>query len=173
MRQIASEADVDVSLLSHSFGSKLGLWQAVIDHVAERVVAVILVMEQEKNGDLSEGEYFRHVMEQLIDLICDTPLMAKFVVKEVAQHDARSDYVYERLIKPPYDLLLPLLKKAREAGDIGDIDPELFFFVFTGSIAMTVATRSFIIRFSPTAAKDETFRRELKRTLFGQLTMIR
>ncbi|WP_213992122.1 TetR family transcriptional regulator [Sodalis sp. dw_96] len=171
LRQIASVADVDVALLSHFFGSKLGLWKAVIDQIADQVVAIILAMDHENNGALSEGEYFRHVMEQLIDLVCDTPLMAKFMVKEIAQQDERSEYVYERLIKPPHDLLLPLIKKARDAGDIGDTDPELFFFVFTGSIAMTVATRPFIVRFSPTAAQDEAFRRELKRTVFRQLAL--
>ncbi len=75
--------------------------------------------------------------------------MAKFMLTEVAQYDGRSEYVYERLIKPLHDLLLLLLKKARDAGDIGDIDPELFFFVFTGSITMTmtIATRPFIVVF--------------------------
>ncbi len=169
LRQIASAADVDVALLSYSFGSKLGLWQAVIDHISEQIVPVIRAMDRDENNAGSWRGYFRQVMEQFIDLICDTPLMAKFMVKEIAQGDERSEYIYERLIKPLHDLLLPLLKKARDSGDIGEIDPELFFFVFTGSIGMTVVARSYIVRFSPATAQEETFRLELKRSVFRQM----
>ncbi|NDL65832.1 TetR/AcrR family transcriptional regulator [Acerihabitans arboris] len=169
LRQIASMADVDVALLSYSFRSKLGLWQAVIDHISAQVVPVIFTMVQNNSGARTGSETFRHVMEQLIDLICDTPIMAKFMVKEIAQNNARSEYVYERLIKPLHNMLLPIVKKARDSGDIGDTDPELFFFMFTGSLAMMAAAQLFIVRFSPAAAQEESFRWELKRTIFGKI----
>ena len=36
LRRIAADADVDVALIAHHFGSKLGLWKAAVDGLAVR-----------------------------------------------------------------------------------------------------------------------------------------
>ena len=36
LRRIAADADVDVALIAHHFGSKLGLWKAAVDSLAVR-----------------------------------------------------------------------------------------------------------------------------------------
>lgn len=163
LRQIASTAGIDVALIAHRFGSKLELWKTVVDDLAERFLQELFVsVEQDA---LSDVDVLQHAMDRMIDLVCDTPQLAMFVVKEVAQQDERFEYVYERLIKPIHDLLLPHIQAARTSGALKDADPDFFFFTFAGSIAMTVAMRPFVTRFSTAAEAEQSFRMELKRSL--------
>ncbi len=165
LRQIASEAGIDVALISHQFGSKLELWKAVVDDLAEPLVHGIRSIVEHDSGAVSDGEVLQRAMERMIDLVCDTPQLAMFVVKEVAQQGERFEYVYERLVKPTHDLLLSPIRAARASGAIKNIDPNFFFFAFTGSIAMTVVMRPFVSRFSNSAKREKAFRAELKRVL--------
>lgn len=41
MRQIAAVTGVDVALISHHFGSKLTLWKAVVDDLADRYTSAL------------------------------------------------------------------------------------------------------------------------------------
>lgn len=121
-------------------------------------------------GDhLTDGERLRRAIEHMIDLSCDTPEISMFVVREAIQSDDRSEFVYQRLVKPVHDLVLPLVEAARKSGAIDNIDPDFFFFTFSGSIGMTVASRNFVTRFSEAAKDDALFRAELKRTLTANI----
>ncbi len=158
LRQIATQAGIDVSLIAHRYGSKLELWKAVVDDLAAR-----FLRELPQIGTGAEG--LHKVMEQLIDLVCDTPQLSMFLVKETAQQGERFEYFHERLIRPVHDLFLPLIRAALPAPPASAVDPDFFFFSFTGSIAITVVMRPYIGRFS-TAAQDEArFRQELKHAL--------
>jgi AcrR family transcriptional regulator len=157
LRQIAQAAGIDVSLIAHRFGSKLELWKAVVDDLAAQFLRELAQLE---NAELPA------MLAQLIDLVCDTPQLALFLVKEVASQGERFEYFYDRLIRQVHDLFLPVIAKADSARQI---DPDFFFFSFTGALAVTVAMRPFITRFSPAAAPEASFRRELKRALLREI----
>lgn len=167
LRQIATEAGIDVALISHQFGSKQGLWMAVVDNIAERTVPEFRSIAKGKAAASSAGEILRLTMARMIDHLCDTPQLAMFFVNEVGEQNERFDYVYDRIVRPIHEILLPPIRAARESGDIKDIDPDFFFAAFTGAISMTVVMRPFIARFSSSAKKDEAFRHELKRALLA------
>ncbi|WP_284256140.1 TetR/AcrR family transcriptional regulator [Acidocella aquatica] len=158
LRQIAVEAGIDVSLIAHRYGSKLELWKAVVDDLAARFLRELPEIAE-------HGPALHNVMEQLIDLVCDTPQLSMFLVKEVAQQGERFEYFYERLIRPVHDFFLPLIRTAPPEPMAEPIDPDFFFFSLTGSIAISVVMRPFIGRFSNAAQDESQFRRELKRTL--------
>lgn len=167
LRQIAAEARVDVALISHQFGSKHGLWTAVVDDIAERTLPDIRSIVARESGASSAGEVLQRALAQMIDHLCDTPQLAMFVVNEVGEQGARFDYVYDRIVRPFHDLLLPPIRAAQASGAIKDINPDLFFAAFTGAISMTVVMRPFIARFLRSASDGATFRRELKQALAG------
>jgi AcrR family transcriptional regulator len=165
LRQIASQAGIDVALISHQFGSKKGLWKAVVDDIAERTLPEFRSIIERDSGVTSAGQILQLAMARMIDILCDAPQLAMFFVNEVGEQGERFDYVYDRLVRPIHDLLLPPIRAAHASGAIKDSDPDFFFAVFTGAIAMTVVMRPFIARFSSSAKKEDTFRRELKRAL--------
>jgi AcrR family transcriptional regulator len=169
LRQIAAEADVDVALISHKFGSKLGVWRAVVDDLAASRLAAMRTVASAADHDLSHGERLRRVMSQMIDAACDSPHVAQFAMKEAVQRGERFDYVYERLAQPLQAYFLPLVRAARASGELGDVSPELMFFAFAGAISMAVAGRPYLVRLAPGVGSDEAFRRELKRALLGPL----
>lgn len=167
LRQIAAEAGIDVALISHQFGSKQGLWKAVVDNIAERTLPEFrLVIEGDSKGT-SDGERLQLAMSRMIDILCDTPHIAMFIVNDVSEQGERFDYAYERLARPIHNLFLPIIRAARASGAIKDVDPDFFFAILSGAISMTVVMRPFIARLSGSARQEDTFRRELKRALLA------
>lgn len=158
LRQIAAAAGIDVALIPHRFGSKTELWRAVVDDLAASFLDEMSAAAGPVAGDLQQA------LEQLVNVVCARREVAMFLVKEVAQQDARFDHFYERLIRPVHDLILPLIPPAGDSEAMAD--PDFFFFTFTGAVAVAVAMRPFIARFSAAAETDDGFRRELKRLLF-------
>jgi hypothetical protein len=67
------------------------------------------------------------------------PGLAMFVARGVLPSAERSDYVYQHLLRPHHDLMLPIIREAISAGVIRQQDPELFFFLFVTSVSMTIA----------------------------------
>jgi AcrR family transcriptional regulator len=167
LRQIATAAQIDVALISHRFGSKQGLWQAVVDDIAERTLPDVRSVIESDSAAISAGEVLQLAMARMIDHVCDTPQLAMFFVNEAGEQGERFEYVYDRIVRPFHELLLPPIRAALASGAIKDVNPDFFFATFTGAISMTVVMRPFLARFSGSAKKDQTFRRELKRALLA------
>lgn len=157
LRQIAAAAGIDVALIAHRFGSKMELWKAVVDDLASSFLGGLSGL------NIPPSDSLQQTLEQLVNLVCERREVAMFLVKEVAQQDARFDYVYERLIRPVHDLILPLVP--RDNGAV-EMDADFFFFTFTGAVAVAVVMRPFIARFSRAAEDDALFLQELKQILF-------
>jgi AcrR family transcriptional regulator len=169
VRTIAAAAQVDPALVIHQFGSKADLWHAAVDAVAAQLLAALGPVRLIASEGVSKAaETLAAMVGHLVDTSCDTPLIAQFVLTELAQQDARSDYVFEKLVKPVHDLLAPLIA-AVEREDGADIDPDLAFIAFNGAIVTAVVSRPFIIRMSEAARSEAHFREQLKRTVIAQL----
>ncbi|MGN7709660.1 TetR/AcrR family transcriptional regulator [Agrobacterium radiobacter] len=167
LRKIASDVGVHVALIGHNYGSKDDLWRAVIDRVADQLASSLEAVPAYEAENLSKGMYLPQIMSHLVDIVCDTPQLAQFILREVAQQDERFKHIYERLAKPIHDSLLPGFQASQPSVDGRPFDPNYLLFAFTGSIAMTVASKEMLACFSASAASDETFREELKHTLIG------
>lgn len=169
VRTIAAAAQVDPALIVHQFGSKADLWHAAVDAVAAKLLAALgPVRLIASEGTSRAAETLASTVGHLVDTTCDTPLIAQFVLTELAQQDARSDYVFEKLVKPVHDLLIPLIASV-ERHDGANIDPDIAFIAFNGAIVTAVASRPFIIRMSDAARSETHFREQLKRTVLAQL----
>jgi len=122
-------------LINYHFGSKLGLWKAVVDRIAAQVD--IIVERFALAG--SAGE----LVDELVDAVCAHPDLAFFLIKEVSRQTDRFEYFYGALVVPLRDKMVPILK--RETGDeANDIrQAELMHFTLMGAIVMALVTRSF------------------------------
>jgi len=156
LRQIAALANVDVALIAHRFGSKLGLWQAVVEDLAHGFVRELA--SRAPAGDLDR------MLDVLVDLNCNRPEVAIFLVREGVDNDARYEFLQQRMVKPVHDLLLPSIK-AEIARLEKPPDPDFLFFALTGALAMTVTMRPVIARFTKSTANEDDFRDQLKSLL--------
>ncbi len=166
VRQITAQAGVDPAMVSHGFGSKRELWRAVIDDIADKVLAAA----QDFPESLS-GPGLDVALDRLIDIVCDTPFLAQFVVIEAIQRTERAEYVYERLSLPIQRHFGRIVEAAKREGRIGNVDPDFLVVTFLGSIAIAAAARHLIQRSFPLARDPGAFKRELKRAVRTQISI--
>ncbi len=165
LRQIAAEANVDPALVVHHFGSKLQLWQAAIDHLSAQLVTALGGFSEPARSD----ERLDHVIAQLVDMLCDRPDLAAFILREVVQQNDRSEYSYDRLVQPIYALVHPHILAFLAPGS-HDADADFLFFALAGAIVSSIAARPFLGRLSAAARDDGQFRATLKQTMSAQLS---
>jgi AcrR family transcriptional regulator len=162
LRAIAGVANVDVALISYRYGSKLGLWKAMIEAFSRELVAALAPMRIERT-DLSSAGRLNLAIDQLIAIACGNPQFARFIVKELAnvEQSEHLEHLHHALTEPVHEVLVPLIEGAhREAGE-GNFDADFAFFAALGAMAMTLSTRKFIARFSSAAADDDQMRERL------------
>jgi len=152
-------------MVSHSFGSKRDLWRAVIDDIADKVLAAT-----QDFPETLDGPALDIALDRLIAIVCDTPYLAQFVVTEAIQRTDRADYVYERLSRPIQLHFGRIVATAKREGRIGDVDPDFLVVTFLGSIAIAAAARHSIERAFPLARDTDAFKRELKRAVRTQIS---
>lgn len=166
VRDIATQAEVDPALIKHQFGSKGELWRAAVDRLSDHLLSALMPVS--KLASSGADQALIEAVSHLVDVTCDDPRIAKFILSELVRQNEQSDYVFQKLVKPIHDLLAPLIAAAcctaRDAPD-----PDLLFFGFSGAIVTAVAGRPFITRMCDAAASDAYFREHLKRTVVAQL----
>jgi TetR/AcrR family transcriptional regulator len=171
LRRIATDADVDVALIAHHFGSKLGLWKATVDGLAaRRLTAGEGALASSKSADLADR--VRQALRRLIRINSDMPELSMLVSQEMHQPGERREYLYEHLIKPHHDLLVPLIREAIAAGVIRRQDPEMLFFLLVTSVSTSMAIRPLIARFSEAAGSVDHFRDALEQSVMANVLAI-
>jgi TetR/AcrR family transcriptional regulator len=171
LRRIAVDADVDVALIAHHFGSKLGLWKAIVDGLAaRRLTAGEGALASSECADLADR--VRHALRRLIRINSDMPELSMLVSQEMHQPGERREYLYEHLIKPHHDLLVPLIREAIAAGVIRRQDPEMLFFLLVTSVSTSMAIRPLIARFSEAAGSVEQFRDALEQSVMANVLAV-
>lgn len=163
LRRIATAADVDVALISHRHGSKIELWRAVVDDIAERfLVHLNCAAPSGQAAQWTSLEVLRLTVDQLIYFAAGSPEVAMFVIKEVAQQDERFIYLHERLVMPARQVLLPIISRAIEEGFLQRIDPVLFFYNVCSAVALSVTLRGFVAQQGAEAFNEEHFVSSMK-----------
>ncbi|GEO13734.1 TetR/AcrR family transcriptional regulator [Microvirga aerophila] len=171
LRRIAADAGVDVALIAHHFGSKLGLWKAVVDSLAaRRLTAGEGGTASAEVSDLADR--VRHALRRLIQVNSDMPELGMLVSQEMHQAGERRDYLYEHLIRPHHDLLMPLIREAIAAGVIRPQDPEMLFFLLVTSISTSMAIRPLIARFLEAAGSVDHFRDALEQSVMANVLAV-
>ncbi|WP_395396350.1 TetR/AcrR family transcriptional regulator [Novosphingobium sp. BL-8A] len=112
LRSIAAEAGVDPALISRRYGSKMGLWRAVVDGLAENLDMV----HAEIQTGLKPGEPLsaRVIagMRRFITLNWAVPELALIFIDEIATPGERRDYIVTRIWRPYFHAIRPILTEA-------------------------------------------------------------
>jgi TetR/AcrR family transcriptional regulator len=126
MRDIAANAATTHGLIRHHFGSKEGVWQAVVNHaVLQYAQALEAQLEQGKRESTDPSEALRRLMRSQLMVSAAQPEVAKLLMCEGVEGGPRLNYILERLIKSQARLV-PLLLAVQKNGHLKQFDPPMF-----------------------------------------------
>lgn len=164
LRDIAARAQVDVSLIAYVFGSKLGLWKAVVVELRQSLLAEL----SDALGGAPETDAaarLRSVLMAFVDFTLGRPQVAGFLLREFSHDPKMSAWSRDQLTKPYLDFVVPVMAQAAEAGALRSTSHELAALTFGIGVVTAVARRELLSAMQPRLGDDATFRASLRETL--------
>lgn len=146
LRTIANAAGFNVSMVAHHFGSKVGLWQAVVDLIAQDHQELLERLKALNATDEPLAFRLMAALDTLLDRLAERPEITMFVTREISEPGQRLDYLIEQLLRPGADVCIPLWREAMDAGLLLRVNPVTFHIGLFGSLAMILASRPIIAR---------------------------
>ncbi|WP_307872243.1 TetR/AcrR family transcriptional regulator [Burkholderia sp. LMG 13014] len=169
VREIAGLAGVDPALMAHHFGSKEGLWIAVVDQLAAQLAELIEMTTQLRNSRMSPIERIRQALTLFIDNVFANPDIGMFFSTATTEHGERLNVLVERLLGPYRDAFIPLLADAIEAGKMKSHDPELMHAMIVNAISNTISYGHVFAKFSTLPDHPEKFKQGVLDIVMGLL----
>lgn len=163
LRTIAAQVGVNAAMVVHHFGSKQGLWEAAIDDLSATMLRTLEGGPRATAADTAVGR-LNEASAHLIDVICDRPELAAFILREVVLENDRSDYSHARLIQPIHDRLAPTIAEYAAECEPSP-EPDYLFVALMGAIVSAIASRRLFGRL----LHDEDFRVKLQSAISGQV----
>lgn len=136
LRAIADEAGCDVSMVAHHFGSKAGLWRAVVECVGQRHDLWLRDVIGLVNSKSPVADRLGALADSMIDGLVDVPGYVSFVNRALAEPGERRDALVERVIRPGVETCTPLWREAMAAGVLRALDPTVLHIGLFGACTM-------------------------------------
>lgn len=141
--KIARRAGVTQPLINHHFGTKDGLWRAVLDWVFDDARQVF---EAAVDPSLTGREQFVAVVRQAVHFFARRPELARIVNTETNHPSEAFDELSARYVEPLIAFTQGLLAQVRSEGHVrDDVDPRHLHFILVGA-AMQPFTESEVAR---------------------------
>ena len=145
LRALARDADVDMALVSRLFGSKAGLWVAMIEEFkANRIARFDERLHSLNDCALPLDERVREMIDLFIDMAVDVPDLLRLLLQDVSDGGDRIAKAMEKLILPVRDQMVRLLGEGMAAGYVRGRDPEVMFLVVSSAISFPFGARAFV-----------------------------
>jgi AcrR family transcriptional regulator len=170
LRALARDAGVDMALVSRLFGSKAGLWLAMLEELEANRRARFDPRLQALNDHARPLESrVDEMIDLFIEMAIDVPDLLRLLLQDVSDGSDRIANAIEKLILPVRDPMVRLLREGMAAGYVRGGDPELMFLVFTSAVAVPFGARVFVDAVLPRAREGLPAR--LRETILGILTV--
>ncbi|KPY30285.1 TetR/AcrR family transcriptional regulator [Pseudomonas syringae] len=143
LRALASDAGVDMALVGRIFGSKANLWDAVVEHLAERQLHHL---EQLRLLAVQVDSHPRDAIIGFIRLFADIsyemPEFPAFLIQEASNPGVRLTKLSVELVGPFSVSSKPIIAKAQAAGVIVAPNERLFFGMLTSAVSLPMVAPS-------------------------------
>lgn len=135
---IARLAGVTQPLVHHHFGSKQGLWDAVIEELFKELHTLIQETLGEVEG-LDRKTRLAHLLRTAVLFSGRRPEFSRLVRTESSAGGEAFDLIFEKWRKGPMAFLLNELSAATEDGTLRPIDAKFAYFALIGAITQPFA----------------------------------
>jgi len=168
MQAIASAAGANLSLMIYHFGSKIDLWKAAVDRMAQRVSARFA--EVDLTALPTAEARLRHMISFQIQLAAEMPEYHRIITMEGFQSSDRLEWLVNRH-RPEFDLLRSVIAAAERDGVIADVDVERLRYMIISAVTLPSISAEYRLSTGRDAFDPkelEQTERFLFRLLFGE-----
>lgn len=141
LRKLAEEAEVDPALVARLFGSKMQLWLAVVEQLADQISGKRATMDALTLLSRSDA---RAALEGLIFLLAelsfDSPAVPAFLLHEMNNPSERMSLLVERMLQPLQRACQPVIDSAILAGVVHVRDSNVFFHMLMSAITVPMCS---------------------------------
>ena len=164
LREIATDAKIDVALIAYRFGGKAGLWKSIVSQSAKDLHEALEAASATAEAK-SARERLRHAMRAFVDYQLAHPDVPRLLLRDITIDSDRNDWILEELSLPLHRYFFDLAQAA--AGECADDVSHLQFRVanFIYSAASTVARRERLAKLVGNVADDRAFEAAIEATL--------
>lgn len=130
VRELCRRLGVSHNLVHERYGSKEQLWYAAIDHGFQRLTTELEAAAKAAAGDgLDELGRLRQVLVRYVEVTVEHPALLRIVNQEAARPGGRLDHVYERYIRPAYQVAGRLVRQLERSGRVRPVSPAALHFL--------------------------------------------
>ncbi len=113
LREIAADAGVDVALVSYHFGSKLGLWKAIVASAASDLHDVLgAAAVRDKAGAADSRADLRNAMAAYVAHLLAHPEVPRLILRDTTTDTVRAEWLLRELSGPLHQLFYDLAQAA-------------------------------------------------------------
>ena len=170
VRDIGQEAGINHGLLRHHFGSKEGVWRAVVEEADAEYVSAMRPVLAEADADEDPQAAVATIVRGLVSVSSMHPEIVQLLVQEGAHGGERLDYILDR-VEPLRRAAGPLFARLRRQGLLEQFEEDEFFLFLLLSaatpFALSALTRRVLGRDVGSEEHAERHADRIVRTLFG------
>lgn len=167
VREIARLAGVDPALMSHHFGSKEGLWTAVVEQLSQQLGPLVEATKQLQLARLSPRERIKQALILFIDFLFEDRYIGMFFSTATTEQGERLNVLIEGLMRPYRDAFVALLVDAMEAGKLKAHDPDVMHYMMVSAISSAVSYSHVLSTFSTLPDNTDEFRQSVLEIALG------
>lgn len=171
LRTLAQDAGVDSALVARLFGSKAGLWNAMLEDLEQRRVQQFdprLAALNDRSRAVDAR--LREMIDVFIEIAAAVPDLVRLLLQDVGEIEPQLADATNRLIGPVRTNMVVLLQEAIDAGRIAGSDADILFVMITSAIAFPFAAPGFVGIGNPDG-RDADIGSRLRAALFALLSL--
>jgi AcrR family transcriptional regulator len=172
LRAIATTAGVDVALISYRYGSKMGLWQAIVTEVARETVE-LLESAIDRARERPQAQRVDFISSEVVEVIWRRTHFSRILFSEIihSRDEERKDFIEEALAKPFLEVLYPFVQSSLDAsGQQRPFDTKLGMMASIALAGLLSSTREFTGRFVEVARQDDILQNQVKQLIKSMWT---
>ncbi len=133
---------MDPALAIHRFGSKEALWEAVIERQALYLKSYLADFRAlQAQTELPIRARIETAFRQMVDMTFGEPECGMLIARISSERGGKLDLLVEKLLRPTYDALYPLLQEAARTGVIKAQHLDVLYFMILNAVTMSVSYR--------------------------------
>jgi AcrR family transcriptional regulator len=135
-RAIAARAGTHQPQINYHFESKDALWRAAVDHVFERLDALLAEHELPAPRPRSLRAAFAAHVGAFVHAAAALPELNRIMVQEATSDSDRLAWIVDRHVRARFEAITSAWSELRARGDVPDIDPTIVYYSIVGAASL-------------------------------------